>query len=137
MREVCDVVFAEVRVCGPRDSWALDGLVATGFFERLFGLLGPRAPDDGRALVFPACASLHTFGMGCPVDMAFVDGGGIVRLSRRAVPPRRVVSCPGAAWAVERVASTGRWLEESEIAQWLSMGRKAQEKGEEHEHDGG
>lgn len=131
------MVPAEVRVCGPRGAWALRGHAAVGFFDRLVGLMGPSASGDDRVLVFPACASLHTFGMRQPVDMAFVDATGVVRLSKRAVPPGRVVSCPGAAWALERPASQDRWLEESELVQWLSTGREAREKGEEHEHDGG
>lgn len=120
------MVPAEVRVRGPGGEAVLDALVVGGFWERLVGLMGDLPPGARPVLAFPACRSLHTAGMGSPVDMAFVGPDGSVALSRRAVPPWRAVVCPGAAWALERVAADGPWPEEGDgVRLCVQAGREA------------
>jgi uncharacterized protein len=73
---------------------------------RLLGLaLLPRAPPAGWALVLPRCSSVHTVGMRFALDVVFLDAEGRVLRVARAVPPWRVVSCRGAAAAVEAPAA--------------------------------
>ncbi len=120
------MVPAEVRVRGPGGEAVLDALVVGGFWERLVGLMGALPPGACPVLAFPACRSLHTAGMGGPVDMAFVGPDGSVALSRRAVPPWRAVVCPGAAWALERVAAGGPWPGEGDrVRLRVQTGREA------------
>lgn len=120
------MVPAEVRVRGPGGEAVLDALVVGGFWERLVGLMGALPPGACPVLAFPACRSLHTAGMGSPVDMAFVGPDGSVALSRRAVPPWRAVLCPRAAWALERVAADGPWPEEGDgVRLCVQTGREA------------
>lgn len=88
--------------------------LATGFWERLRGLLGTR-PSMGPLpcpdlLVFPRCRSIHTVGMAYPIDVAFLDGRGIVLGACKALGPGHMASCPGASCAVEREASLVPWV---------------------------
>lgn len=120
------MVPAEVRVRGPGGERVIDALVVDGFRERLVGLMGDFPPGACPVLAFPACRSLHTVGMGSPVDMAFVGPDGAVALSRRAVPPWRAVSCPGAAWALERVTADAPWPGEGDgVSLCVQTGREA------------
>jgi hypothetical protein len=43
------------------------------------------------ALLIPRCSSVHTFGMGFPLEVVFLDDRGI-ELERRRVDPCRVVA---------------------------------------------
>ncbi len=66
-------------------------------------LSGARAvPDPHLVMAFPACASVHTFGMRLPLDIAFIDSTGAVLALYKGVPPGRIRSCPGAAAVLER-----------------------------------
>ncbi|WP_369849897.1 hypothetical protein [Granulimonas faecalis] len=120
------MVPAEVRVRGPGGERVIDALVVDGFRERLVGLMGDFPSGVCPVLAFPACRSLHTAAMGSPVDMAFVGPDGAVALSRRAVPPWRAVSCPGAAWALERVTADAPWPGEGDdVRLCVQTGREA------------
>jgi hypothetical protein len=55
-------------------------------------------------LLIPRCRSVHTFGMRFSIDVAFLDADGRVLRVARDVPPRRVVSCRGAAGVLEAPA---------------------------------
>jgi uncharacterized protein len=75
--------------------------VAHGLPSRLLGLaLLPRS-CAGRGLLIPRCNSVHTFGMRFSLDVLFLDGGNRVIELRRAVPPCRVIRCPGAMAVLE------------------------------------
>lgn len=120
------MVPAEVRVRGPGGERVIDALVVDGFRERLVGLMGDFPSGVCPVLAFPACRSLHTAAMGSPADMAFVGPDGAVALSRRAVPPWRAVSCPGAAWALERVTADAPWPGEGDdVRLCVQTGREA------------
>lgn len=83
-------------------------IVANTFFKRLRGLIG-RRPERcaGDVLWFPECSSVHTFFMGCALDIVFADGEGGVLLSLEGVPPWRIVRCHGASSALERFSRRG------------------------------
>ena len=75
--------------------------VATTRLSRLLGLaLLPRR-RAGAGLLIPRCRSVHTFGMRFPLDLLFLDLEGQVIELRRAVPPSRLVRCPGAMAVLE------------------------------------
>lgn len=81
------------------------------FARRLRGLLPGSAARESSYAVFVPCRDIHTFGMDCPIDVAFADQTGCVLVSRRAVEPGQRVRCVSAKVAVERVASRGPWFE--------------------------
>jgi hypothetical protein len=53
---------------------------------------------------------VHTFGMRFAIDVTFLDGEGRVLRAVPAVPPWRVVSCPGAAGVLEAPAEEGAMM---------------------------
>jgi len=81
--------------------------VAESFRSRLLGLAWRDRAQAGPGLLIPRCASVHTFGMRFTLDVYFLDRGGEVIAVRRAVPPRRVVCCRGAAAVLEVPAAEG------------------------------
>jgi len=75
--------------------------VAVGFRSRLLGLSHLNVSDAGPGLLITRCSSVHTFGMRFALDLIFLDeAGGTVALWR-AVPPRRLAACRGAAAVLE------------------------------------
>jgi len=81
--------------------------VAESFRSRLLGLAWQDRAQAGPGLLIPSCTSVHTFGMRFALDVYFLDGGGDVITVRRAVPPRRVLCCRGAAAVLEIPAAEG------------------------------
>ncbi len=73
---------------------------------RLVGLAGRRSLPRGRALVFPRCRSVHTFGMRFALDLVWLADGQPVRMDR-GVRPGRVRSCRAAHAVVEANAGEG------------------------------
>jgi uncharacterized membrane protein (UPF0127 family) len=51
---------------------------ADSFRSRLVGLLGRERLGDDEGLWIEPCDSVHTFFMRFPIDVAFVDGEGVV-----------------------------------------------------------
>nr|WP_239471437.1 DUF192 domain-containing protein [Olsenella profusa] len=80
--------------------------------ERLRGLIGTGPDAEGVLLV--RCASIHTFGMRYPIDVAFVGERGEVLRVCRSLGPRGGASCHGARCVIERPACEGAWVEEGE-----------------------
>ncbi|HEX2160213.1 MAG TPA: DUF192 domain-containing protein [Thermoleophilaceae bacterium] len=74
---------------------------------RLLGLAWLDDMPRDCALLIPHCSSVHTFGMRFALDVCFLDGEGLVVRRERAVPPRRFVTCSGAAAVLERRADPG------------------------------
>ena len=101
--------------------------VAATAFARARGLLG-RRPEwlgkDGVLLLAP-CDNIHTFGMRCPIDVAFVDARGVVVASREALAPGRICGFRGAVAALERpspgvetacgLAGSERWFRVGDV----------------------
>lgn len=85
-----------------------EAVVLSTAFERLRGLLAHSR--DAPPVRLLRCRSIHTFGMGYPIDVAFVASDGRVMVSERAVGAGRVISCSAASWVLERPACVGsRW----------------------------
>ncbi len=82
-------------------------VVADRWWNRLRGLLGRTGLDEGEALVLFPCSAIHTLGMRFPIDVLFLDGKGMIRCARRAVPPWRIGPiCRSSLMAVELPAGT-------------------------------
>jgi uncharacterized protein len=75
--------------------------VADRFGARLLGLAHLDRADAGPGLLLPRCSSVHTFGMRFALDIYFLGHDGTILDVRRAVPPRRLVACRGAAAVLE------------------------------------
>ena len=89
-----------------------------GWREKLVGLLG--TSEGARPVVLCGCSSVHTVGMGYPIDVALVSRNGKVLAARRDVPPFRLVRAPGAYYAFERPRSGETW---PDVGSWLSIAR--------------
>jgi uncharacterized membrane protein (UPF0127 family) len=74
---------------------------ATSPLSRLLGLALLRRGRAGAGLLIPRCRSVHTFGMRFRIDVLFLDDQDRVIELRRAVPPCRVIRCPGAMAVLE------------------------------------
>ena len=71
---------------------------ARTFRERLAGLIGRPPPAPGEALLIPRCRSVHTVGMRCAIDIAFVraEAEGLRVLAvRERVRPFRLAGLRG------------------------------------------
>jgi uncharacterized membrane protein (UPF0127 family) len=88
--------------CSPRLALlSVRRVVAESGWQRLRGLAWRRSPPNDWALLFPRCRSVHTFGMGFPIDIVFLDRWGWPIDVRRGVKPRRLVTCRAAAAVIE------------------------------------
>jgi uncharacterized protein len=79
--------------------------VAKSHWDRLRGLSW-RRNRPAYALLLARTRSVHTFGMRFALDLYWLDERGVVLRVDRAVPPRRLRRCAGAA-AVLEVPSSG------------------------------
>ncbi len=94
--------------------------LASRFFSRCKGLLFTE-PSACMLLLTP-CKSIHTFGMGYAIDVAFLDAAGKVLEVHRDVPPRRLVKNRKAHSALERASRP--------LDPWLTVGEQVGLKSE-------
>ena len=64
--------------------------VADTFLSRLLGLMFRARLADGGGLILDPCNSIHMLFMRFPIDVIFLDSGGIVVGLLRAIAPWRV-----------------------------------------------
>ena len=76
-------------------------VAASGLFARTIGYLGRRKIDADEALWFPDCHAVHTLGMRIPIDVVFLDAGGVVVAIVEAAPWNPWIASRGARSAVE------------------------------------
>jgi uncharacterized membrane protein (UPF0127 family) len=81
----------------------------------------------GQALWFPACSAVHTAFVRVPIDLLFLQGGRIARICA-AVPPWRIVACPGADAVLELAAGEAGRLGLS-VGQCLQMANGHEPEG--------
>lgn len=86
--------------------------VLSSWASRMRGLLG--MGPGAMPVMLARCHSVHTYGMGYPLDVAFVGSLGEVLRVCRDLDPGSCASCVGAACVLERPASKGPWVEEGE-----------------------
>ena len=101
---------------------SLSFVLAVSLLARLRGLLGPRPRWKANTiLVLAPCKSIHTWWMLYPIDVAFVDKGGIVLSARREVAPWRVLSDHRACFVLERPCfPDSPWFEKGDTVPILS-----------------
>lgn len=75
--------------------------VARSFRARLLGLAFLTDLPRDCGLLIPRCSTVHTFGMGFPLNLVFLDECGEVLRVRSRVPPYRVVRIKGAQSVLE------------------------------------
>lgn len=93
------------------------GVVLENYEERLRGLRGHTCEWAGRLVAFPHCCSVHTFGLGEPIDIAFASETGRVLRSEVNVPSQRLLVCPKAFWTFERARSNEPWVDRGDLIQ--------------------
>ena len=75
---------------------------ADTLLSRARGLLGQRAIASSTALWLKPCASVHTFGMQCPIGVFFIDQtGGVIKTLAELKPNRFAM-----AWQATSVVET-------------------------------
>ena len=80
--------------------------LADTFWQRLKGLLGTKLLPLGHGLIIKPCSSVHTFGMGYPIDVLFVDDNDcIVKIVDNMLPSKMSMSS-GSKYVVELPAGT-------------------------------
>ncbi len=77
-------------------------MLATSLWTRLLGLLKKDICPDGEVLLLAPCRGIHSFGMRCLIDIAFLDAKGQILLSEREIPPSQSRSCAKAVAVLER-----------------------------------
>lgn len=75
--------------------------LTTNAWDRLRGLLGRPPLQTGQALLIEPCPSVHTFGMGYPLDLVFLDANYTVLKTVERLAPRRWAGCSGARATLE------------------------------------
>ena len=103
----CVSLAADSRPCEP-----IVFQVLGTWLRRLKGLLGTTEEAEPVALV--RCRSIHTFAMGYPIDIAFVDEEGRIVDAIRSLEPNRRASNPDAFITLERPAADAPWFEVGE-----------------------
>lgn len=89
--------------------------VADRFWSRARGLLGRAPLQPGEGLLLQPCRAVHTFGLGYPIDVAFLDSSGTVLAAYPGLEPnRRTGWHAGAACALELPSGT---LERTALSQ--------------------
>jgi uncharacterized membrane protein (UPF0127 family) len=59
------------------------------FWKRLRGYMGRPEPKIGEGILLAPCNAIHTWWVGFPLDILFIDEKGRVLKALRAFPPRR------------------------------------------------
>lgn len=97
--------------------------LAATFWDRLMGLFSRRSSDE--ILLIAPCRSVHTFGMGYAIDIAFISREGRVLESYKNVPPWRLKKHPGAYAVLERRAlekDLSESSDEDRVVGWFEKG---------------
>lgn len=92
----------------------------TNPWDRLRGLLGRPRLQAGEGLLITPCASVHTLGMGYPLDLVFLDADGRVRKLVSNLAPLRMAASPGAAMTLELAGGALRQMnvQVGEVLEW-------------------
>lgn len=85
-------------------------VVADSMFARLRGLLARPAPEPGMGMLLPRTSSVHTFFLGYPIDVVFLDRKLCVRAVAPAVRPFRIAARRGFGSVLELAAGEAQRL---------------------------
>jgi hypothetical protein len=86
-----------VRKAGASAPLADRAGLAERFWQRARGLLGRPPLAEGEGLILRPCKAVHTWGMGYPIDVAFLDRSGRVVASYVAFGPNQRTAWHSAA----------------------------------------
>ncbi|MCF8173936.1 MAG: DUF192 domain-containing protein [Burkholderiaceae bacterium] len=86
---------------GSSDCLVPEARCTTNVWERMRGLLGRPALTAGQGFLIDPCPSVHTVGMGYPLDLAFLDRQWRVLRLVRHLPPLRWAGCATARATLE------------------------------------
>lgn len=82
-------------------------MIANTFFSRLRGLLFRRPLEEGEGMLLIPCRQVHTFFMGYPIDVVFLDcKGEIVEILARLGSGKISPLIPGSRQVLELFAGT-------------------------------
>ncbi|HQR03486.1 MAG: DUF192 domain-containing protein [Proteobacteria bacterium] len=70
-------------------------------WERMRGLLGRPPLSEGQGFLIDPCPSVHTFGMGYPLDLVFLGPDYRILKQVSRLPPWRLAGCGGARATLE------------------------------------
>jgi uncharacterized membrane protein (UPF0127 family) len=79
-------------------------MLAQTYWQRLRGLLGRPVLAPGVGLLIAPCASVHTFFMGCRIDVVYLSCDNVVQKLVPQLKPWRVSAARGASYVVELAA---------------------------------
>ena len=98
----------KLRVSNPGKGTLLCAIadIAQSDGDRRRGLLGRYSFQPGEGLWISPCDSIHTYGMQFPIDVAFLDGQGLVMDVLENVGPGGTAVRDGAASVLELPAGT-------------------------------
>ena len=82
--------------------------LADTFWQRLKGLLGTKMLPLGYGLIIKPCSSVHTLGMGYPIDVLFVDGNHCILKIVDTMLPSKMSMAARSKYVVELPAGTAR-----------------------------
>jgi hypothetical protein len=96
---------------------------ASSAWERGRGLLGRPPLQKGQALWIKRCSSVHTVGMGYPLDLAFLDANGVIKKLTQNLAPLRAAWAYGACATLEMPAGQVEELKlcVGDALQWVSV----------------
>lgn len=86
----------------------LDLMIATSTLERMRGLLGRSALGPREGMLLLKCGMIHTFGMGYPIDVVYLDRRNRVLKVSPALRPRRMDGHWRARTVLELAAGTAQ-----------------------------
>jgi uncharacterized membrane protein (UPF0127 family) len=95
--------------------------------ERMRGLLSRPPLSEGEGLWIVPCSSVHTVGMGYPLDLVYLDRRGTVLKIVRRLRPWRFSACLGASVSLEIRAGAA---EKIGLARGLRLVWEARPEGE-------
>lgn len=99
--------------------------IASTWFSRVKGMLVDREhPDPGEVLLLTPCRDIHTVGMRFPIDVAFVDEDGCVRLVYEGLGPGKRLFCEAATAVLERPSPTGSIYTRPSAEPWFQVGEQ-------------
>lgn len=73
----------------------------TNFLERMRGLLGTKQLANGEGLLITPCSSIHTFAMGYPIDVLFLDKKLTIVRAIGSLKPWRMAASATASMVLE------------------------------------
>ena len=93
--------------------------LASGFWDRLVGLLSRSSLQHNTGLLIVPCSNVHTAFMRFTIDAVFVNDQGVVLKIAKNLKPFRVAICPSARACLE-LASGGADLFKLQLGQCIS-----------------